>query len=98
EIWNATAAAVAAATDEVPGLFLPADLYEQIPSISIDYAIMERARGIAMPKATFRWNDLGSWQSLLEVSPTDKAGNVIVGDVVALDRQGAYLRSDGPLH
>jgi mannose-1-phosphate guanylyltransferase/mannose-6-phosphate isomerase len=97
QIWKPTAAALEMANDGVPGLFLPVDRYEQIPSISIDYAIMERARGIAMVKAGFRWNDLGSWQSLLEVSPTDKDGNVIVGDVVAIDCEDSYLRSDGRL-
>ena len=85
------------ATAEVAGLFLPADLYAEVPSISIDYAVMERASGIAMTKAGFRWNDLGSWQSLLDISPTDKAGNVIVGDVVAIDCENSYLRSDGRL-
>ena len=50
-----------------------------------------------MVKAAFRWNDLGSWQSLLEVSPTDDKGNVIIGDVVAIDCEGAYLRSEGRL-
>jgi mannose-1-phosphate guanylyltransferase/mannose-6-phosphate isomerase len=97
DIWSATEAALRAATSQVSGLYLPADLYAQIPANSIDYAIMERADGIAMVKAGFRWNDLGSWQSLLDVSPTDKAGNVIVGDVVAIDCEGSYLRSDGRL-
>ena len=86
-----------AAVTEVSGLYLPADLYAEVPSISIDYAIMERARGIAMAKASFRWNDLGSWQSLLDISPSDKDGNVIVGDVVAIDCENSYLRSDGRL-
>jgi mannose-1-phosphate guanylyltransferase/mannose-6-phosphate isomerase len=97
EIWAATQAALDASTDEVSGTYLPADLYEKIPSISIDYAIMEKASGIAMVRAGFRWNDLGSWQSLLDVSPTDQAGNVIVGDVVAIDCEGSYFRSDGRL-
>jgi mannose-1-phosphate guanylyltransferase len=47
--------------------------------------------------AGFRWNDLGSWQSLLEVSPTDDNGNVIIGDVVAIDCERSYLRSEGRL-
>ena len=86
-----------AAATEVSGLYLPADLYAEVPSISIDYAIMERARGIAMAKASFRWNDLGSWQSLLDISQSDEDGNVIVGDVVAIDCENSYLRSDGRL-
>ena len=50
-----------------------------------------------MVPAGFRWNDLGSWQSLLDISPSDKDGNVIVGDVVAIDCENSYLRSDGRL-
>lgn len=97
DIWAGVSHALAASTSDVSGMYLPADLYADVPSISIDYAIMERASGIAMVKAGFRWNDLGSWQSLLDVSPTDAAGNVIVGDVVAIDCEGSYLRSDGRL-
>ena len=97
DIWSATEAAMKAAVAEVSGLYLPADLYAEVPSISIDYAIMERASGIAMAKASFRWNDLGSWQSLLDISQSDEDGNVIVGDVVAIDCENSYLRSDGRL-
>ena len=49
------------------------------------------------PRPSFRWNDLGSWQSLLDISQSDKDGNVIVGDVVAIDCENSYLRSDGRL-
>jgi mannose-1-phosphate guanylyltransferase/mannose-6-phosphate isomerase len=97
EIWEASGAAYGAAIREVSGLYMPLDLYAAIASISIDYAIMERARDIAMTPATFRWNDLGSWQSLLDVSPSDKNGNVVVGDVVAIDCENSYLRSEGRL-
>ena len=97
DIWQAAEAAFAAATGDLSGLYMPLDLYEAIPSTSIDYAIMEKAERIAMVPAGFRWNDLGSWQSLLDVSPADKNGNVIVGDVVAIDCENSYLRSDGSL-
>lgn len=97
EIWKGAEAACKAAAREVSGLFLPLRIYETIPSISIDYAIVERLQRIAMVPAGFRWNDLGSWQSLLDVGPSDGDGNVIVGDVVALDCENSYLRSDGRL-
>jgi mannose-1-phosphate guanylyltransferase/mannose-6-phosphate isomerase len=97
DIWDAADAAFAAATSDLSGLYMPLDLYEAIPSDSIDYAIMEKATGIAMVPAGFRWNDLGSWQSLLDVGPADKSGNVIVGDVVAIDCENSYFRSDGSL-
>ncbi len=97
EIWEKTRASLQAADEQVSGLYLPNDLYAEIPSISIDYAIMEKASDVAMVKAGFRWNDLGSWQSLLEVTPSDADGNVIFGDVVAIDCENSYLRSDGRL-
>lgn len=96
-IWEASEAAYNAAVSDLSGLYMPLDLYSAISSISIDYAVMEHARHIAMAPASFRWNDLGSWQSLLDVSPSDKNGNVIVGDVVAIDCENSYLRSDGRL-
>ncbi|PWJ92783.1 mannose-1-phosphate guanylyltransferase (GDP) /mannose-6-phosphate isomerase type 2 [Mesorhizobium loti] len=97
DIWQATEAAYKAATSDLSGLYMPLELYAAIPSNSIDYAIMERARDIAMVPAGFRWNDLGSWQSLLDVGPADNQGNVIIGDVVAIDCENSYIRSDGRL-
>lgn len=97
DIWQATQAAYKAATSDLSGLYMPLDLYAAIPSNSIDYAIMERAKDIVMVPAGFRWNDLGSWQSLLDVGPADAKGNVVVGDVVAIDCENSYIRSDGRL-
>ena len=97
DIWNGVEAAFRAANREVSGLYLPLAPYEAVPSTSIDYAVVERLHGIAMVRASFRWNDLGSWQSLLDVGPSDGDGNVVVGDIVALDCENSYLRSDGRL-
>jgi mannose-1-phosphate guanylyltransferase/mannose-6-phosphate isomerase len=96
-IWADAEAACSAATRDVSGAYLPLQTYAAIPSISVDYAIMEKTAGIAMVPAGFRWNDLGSWQSLLEVSATDGDGNVVFGDVVAIDTENSYLRSQGRL-
>ena len=81
DIWNGVEAAFREANREVSGLYLPLAPYEMVPSTSIDYAVVERLDDIAMVRASFRWNDLGSWQSLLDVGPSDGDGNVIVGDV-----------------
>jgi len=97
EIWTGVEKALDEATTDLLGTYLPLDAYQGIPSISVDYAIMEQARDIAMAPATFRWNDLGSWQSLLDVSESDANGNVVIGDVVAIDTEHSYLRSQGRL-
>ncbi|MBL8576243.1 MAG: AGE family epimerase/isomerase [Mesorhizobium sp.] len=97
DIWEATERAFAASGRDLSGLYLPLDKYTDIPSTSIDYAIMEKAEHIAMVPAGFRWNDLGSWQSLLDVGPVDQNGNVTIGDVVAIDCKNSYFRSEGGL-
>lgn len=56
----------------------------QIPSISIDYAVMERSRQIKVVPASFRWNDLGSFESLYDYlrttgHPVDENGNMVIG-------------------
>ncbi len=60
-------------------------LYERTPSISIDYGVMERAQNVVVLRADFRWNDVGSWESVREMYPADSGGNVLVGDHLVLD-------------
>lgn len=59
----------------------------QIPSISIDYAVMERSKKIKVVPAHFRWNDLGSFESLYDYlistgHPIDENGNMVIGTEV----------------
>jgi mannose/cellobiose epimerase-like protein (N-acyl-D-glucosamine 2-epimerase family) len=97
DIWQGVNAALSRSQADELGTHLPDTEYQEIRSVSVDYAIIEKLETISVVKAAFRWNDLGSWQSLLEVSPTDDKGNVIIGDVVAIDCEGTYLRSEGRL-
>jgi mannose-1-phosphate guanylyltransferase/mannose-6-phosphate isomerase len=67
------------------------------PSQSIDYAIMEHAAVAAVVPVEMGWNDVGSWQSLWDISPRDASGNVLLGDVVTQKSTDSYIRSEGPL-
>lgn len=63
------------------------ELSASIPSISIDYAVMERSNKIKVVPARFRWNDLGSFESLYDYlkadgHPVDKEGNMVIGSSV----------------
>lgn len=49
------------------------------PSISIDYAIMEKADNVYVKTADIGWSDLGSWKALYETSPKNREGNVTQG-------------------
>ena len=50
--------------------------YPGCMSISIDYAVMERASNVYVETVTFGWNDLGTWSALFDTSPKNSDGNV----------------------
>lgn len=60
-------------------------IYGVLPSISIDYALMERADNAVVLPVTFQWNDVGHWLAVRELHEPDAAGNVGRGRVVAID-------------
>jgi mannose-1-phosphate guanylyltransferase len=62
--------------------------FASMPSISIDHAIMEKARKVAVVPGDFGWSDLGSWQSAWELSAKDPDGNVLPAGSVAIDAHG----------
>lgn len=101
EIAAGADAALRQAKRDVSGIWLPFETYKNIPADSVDYAIMEKARNIGLVRARFRWNDLGSWATLLETplaqQNRDAQGNVILGDIVAIDCEHSYLRSESGL-
>ena len=68
-----------------------ASIFEEIPSISIDYALMEKAEGVLMGKGTFGWSDVGAWSSLADIWPRDKQGNTLRGESIILDSQNCLL-------
>ena len=78
--------------DEIP--FID---FDKMPSISIDYAIMENSDKIALVKLESDWNDLGSWQSIYEISPKDGNGNVFVGHVLDKDSKNSFIYSSSKL-
>ena len=54
--------------------------FPECESISVDYAIMEKADEIFVCPSDFGWSDLGTWGSLLQQSSRDLYGNVAIGD------------------
>jgi mannose-1-phosphate guanylyltransferase/mannose-1-phosphate guanylyltransferase/mannose-6-phosphate isomerase len=66
------------------------------PSMPVDIAVMERSDRVAVAPVDMGWSDVGSWDSLYALGIPDPDGNVLGGDVLALDSQGCLVRSDGP--
>jgi mannose-1-phosphate guanylyltransferase len=62
------------------------------PKKSLDYAIMEGARQIAVIPVDIGWSDIGSWASLLEIMSGDENGNVVLGEHISIDTNGSLVR------
>lgn len=75
----------------------PGDPFLASPSISIDYAVMEKSDRVKMVPLDAGWSDVGSWASLFEIGERTSEGNVVVGDVMLHDVHRAYVRSEGRL-
>lgn len=67
--------------------------YSLSKSISIDYAIMEKAENVYVVLGDFGWSDLGSWNALHEIKEKDENANVIEGDVISYNSQNNYIIS-----
>ncbi len=65
-------------------LTLPkAGLFKKLPSISIDYGVMEKVAKSYIVPARFDWNDIGSWNALESVWPKDTQNNAVFGKLLA---------------
>jgi mannose-1-phosphate guanylyltransferase/mannose-6-phosphate isomerase len=67
--------------------------YALVPSISIDYGVLEHASRVAVVRASFRWSDVGSWAAVEPFWRQRGAANAARGQVVAVDAHGCVVDS-----
>ena len=81
-----------ASAQERPGVVR--GVFEKLESVSIDYGVMEKAANIHMLPCDFSWSDVGSWAALPDVIARDESGNVLQGDVLAIDTHSCVIYSE----
>lgn len=73
--------------------------FKQAPATSIDYAVLEKAKRIAVVEATARWDDVGSFPALAGIAPADSDGNHAVlhdgAELTALDSLRNIVYAEG---
>lgn len=69
--------------------------YAACPSISIDYAVMEKAEDIFCYPSDFGWSDMGTWGALSESSTHDANGNTLIGNVKVFDTRNCIVHAQG---
>ncbi len=72
----------------------PAKAYAALPSISLDYAVLQKAVNVAVAPADFRWHDVGGWAELPLVE-ADAAGNFVRGPARLIDTADSVVYNTG---
>lgn len=90
-------AALAGATRDLSFCRLAAEDFGRLPSVSIDYAVMEKTDRAVVVPVDMGWSDIGAWSALWEISKKDEDGNVVRGDAIIQHSRNVYAHSDHPL-
>ena len=90
-IVKAVGGAVNNATQDLDFTRLDKQAFESSPSVSIDYALMEKSDNVVVVPLDAQWNDIGSWSALYDIGAKDGSGNVLKGDVTVKDTTNTYI-------
>ncbi len=77
--------------------------YNQMPKISIDYAVIERSKRMLVVEGDFNWTDIGDWNEVWKNLDKDKEGNVVIdgeepgGEIINIDSTDTLIHKDGRL-
>jgi mannose-1-phosphate guanylyltransferase len=72
----------------------PDSFFDVVPVSVIDRAVMERSERVATVRATFTWDDVGSWEALARTRTADENGNVAVGESRTVDATNNVVFSE----
>ncbi|MDT8375567.1 MAG: mannose-1-phosphate guanylyltransferase/mannose-6-phosphate isomerase [Mariprofundaceae bacterium] len=71
--------------------------FAAMPSISIDYGVMEKSDRVVLVPCDIGWSDVGSWDAVYDISDHDENGNALAGDVLSFDCKNSLIRSESKL-
>jgi len=94
EIYNACKESIQGVKSDFNFLRVDKARFEECPSESVDYAVMENTVDALVIPTDVGWSDVGSWSSLWDMANKDKNGNAIHGDVIIHNSTNSFIRSD----
>ncbi|MEL6415162.1 MAG: sugar phosphate nucleotidyltransferase, partial [Pseudomonadota bacterium] len=86
-----------AKSDDPSLVHLDPQAFDETPSISIDYAVMEKAKNVKTVPVSMGWSDVGGYRALHDLLTEDAGENYASGPVVIENSKGLYVRSEGPV-
>lgn len=93
EVLAAACAAVDGSKVDADFLRLDSGAFSQAPSISIDYALMEKTQNAAVVPSPIEWSDLGSWDAVWKIGQQNPDGNVITGNATVHNTKNSLVIS-----
>lgn len=97
EMHSAISQAVEGQRPDLDFIRVDAEAFCASPSISIDYAVMEKTSKVAMVPMDAGWSDVGSWAALSDISEKDQFGNSIFGDVLLENVENSHIHAETKL-
>lgn len=94
EVLAGTRQAMSNKTDDT--IYLKHAEFSATPSISIDYAVLERAENVKVVPVNMGWSDVGGYRALHELGTNNESENYTSGPVHIQNCNSSYIRSEGP--
>lgn len=96
-IFDSCKSAMLTMQSDLDFIRINSETFQQCPSESIDYAVMENTnRALVMPLDA-GWNDVGAWSALWQMGQKDEHGNVFKGDVIQDNTENTYVHAENAL-
>lgn len=97
DVHEACSKAMKKTSKDLDFIRIDVDAFELSPSISIDYALMEKTNLASVVPLNAGWSDIGSWSALWEVCEKDTKNNSILGDVKTMTTENCLIRAENRL-
>ena len=97
EIYKLSRKAYKNSTVDLDFIRLDQEVFQSIENISFDNAVLEKSRNISMVQIKSKWHDLGTWDSIYELSHKDSSGNAIEGSAFIEKSHNCHIISNEKL-
>ena len=93
QLLSACTGAYENATQDLDFIRVDVEQFSECESISVDYAVMEKADNAMVVPFKAGWSDIGSWDAVHDISDKDDEGNATTGDTMLLDSENCYVNA-----
>ena len=76
---------------------IPEALFKDVPDISVDYAVMEKSKDVAVIPGNFGWSDIGSWGAIRDLVAPDSNNNRASGEAIFVETDNTFVQSEDRL-